>query len=121
MRNMNPGPKRATRIRATCPDCGEVELGVPDVTLRATCARDHGFYGFICPSCTHPVNKPADERVVALLIGGGVEPLRWDFPAELLEQHGGIPLTYDDILDLHLLLDAPDFWERLAAAGQPRR
>jgi hypothetical protein len=41
-----------TRIRATCPRCGEVELTPPDVELRVCRAEEHSFYAFVCPNAT---------------------------------------------------------------------
>ena len=36
-----------TRIRATCPACGEVELTPPDVELRVCHDEDHSLYAFV--------------------------------------------------------------------------
>jgi hypothetical protein len=52
-----------------------------------------------------------------LLASGGVKPDFWEPPAELLERHDGPAFGYDDLLDLHLLLEADDFWSRLEAAS----
>ena len=86
-----------TRIRATCPGCGEVELTPPDVELRVCKAEEHSFYAFVCPECCQTVTKPADRRVVGLLTSGP-------------------RLTWDDLLDLHLELESPDWWTRFQAA-----
>jgi hypothetical protein len=117
MRNSDRDRIPQTRIRATCPTCGEVELTPPQVELKVCTAAEHSFYAFICPSCASMVTKPADERVVRLLISGGVQAEFWELPAELLEVHDGPALTYDDLLDLHLLLESPDWWARLATPG----
>lgn len=74
------------------------------------------YYAFVCPDCFELVTKPADQRVIRLLVSGGVPTRFWDPPAELLESHAGPTLTYDDLLDLHLLLEGPDWWSRLVAA-----
>jgi len=105
-----------TRIRATCPSCGEVELAPPDVELKVCTTAEHSFYAFVCPDCLEMVTKPADERVVRLLVSGGVEAEFWEPPAELLEPRSGPALTWDDLLDLHLELESPDWWSRLVAA-----
>lgn len=106
-------PRPYTRIRATCPACGEVELLAPDVTLKRCGLTGHSAYAFVCPSCWQLVTKPADERVAQLLISGGVRTEREDLPAEALEPRDGPPLTYDDLLDLHLLLESPGWETRL--------
>jgi hypothetical protein len=105
-----------TRIRATCPGCGEVELTPPDVELRVCKAEEHSFYAFVCPECYQTVTKPADRRVVGLLTSGGVPAQPWDPPSEILEPRSGPTLTWDDLLDLHLELESPDWWARFQAA-----
>jgi predicted RNA-binding Zn-ribbon protein involved in translation (DUF1610 family) len=114
MRNRDREPQ--TKIRATCPACGEVELTPPDVELHVCTAAERSYYAFVCPDCFELVTKPADQRVIRLLVSGGVPTRFWDPPAELLESHAGPTLTYDDLLDLHLLLEGPDWWSRLVAA-----
>jgi hypothetical protein len=98
-----------TRIRATCPGCGEVELTPPDVELRVSKQETQSFYAFVCPECYQTVTKPADRRVVRL----PAQP--WDPPSEILEPRTGPRLTWDDLLDLHLELESPDWWSRFQA------
>ena len=105
-----------TRIRATCPECGEVELTPPDVELRVCQVEERSHYAFVCPECHRTVSKPADRRVVRLLTSGGVPARPWDPPEEALEPRSGPALTWDDLLDLHLELESPDWWARLEAA-----
>lgn len=105
-----------TTIRATCPGCGEVELTPDDITLRVCTHGPASYYEFSCPLCAEQIQKPADERVVQLLISGGVAATVWELPEEFSEQRGGAPFTMDDILDLHLLLDSPDWFDRLLQA-----
>jgi hypothetical protein len=104
-----------TTIRATCPTCGDVELKPADLRLSVCTRPEWSTYAFTCPTCTDEVKKPADEEVVALLISGGVVAHPWHIPAEALEAHDGPQLSYDDLLDFALLLDADD---ALAAAVQ---
>lgn len=106
-----------TTIRATCPTCGEVELTPDDITLRVCTHGPASYYEFGCPLCAEQIQKPADERVVQLLISGGVAATVWELPQEFNEQHDGAPFTMDDILDLHLLLDSSDWFERLLKVG----
>jgi hypothetical protein len=41
----------------------------------------------------------------------------WNPPGEVLERrHDGPAFTYDDLLDLHLELESPDWWARFEAA-----
>jgi hypothetical protein len=50
------------------------------------------------------VSKPAEPRVIELLIASGVRLDRWRLPAELAETRTGDPIDHDDLLDFHRLL-----------------
>ena len=108
-----------TTIRATCPTCGEVGLTPDEIELRVD-ERDSqaSFYAFACPSCFGTVRKPADERVVRLLISGGVEvlePAPEGPPARrLFERFEGPTITHDDILDIHALLETENWFDQVA-------
>jgi hypothetical protein len=104
---------RVTTIRATCPTCGEVELTPDDIELRVCTHAPASYYQFVCPLCSDEVQKPADDRVVQLLISGGVPATVWELPQEFRETHEGPILTTDDLLDFHLLLEQPDWFESL--------
>lgn len=103
----------ATVIKASCQDCGDVELGVGDVRVRVCTLDEHGTYVFRCPACQMSVVKPAEPRIVDLLVASGVRLEHWDPPAELLEHHPGAPITHDDLIDFHRLLDQPDWLDAL--------
>lgn len=103
-----------TWIEATCPECGPVECTAKIFELAVSERPEASWYAFTCPSCNQRVQKHAEERVVELLIAEGVTPTTWTVPAEADEQHEGPPLTLDDLLDLHLVLEEPDWFERLA-------
>lgn len=102
-----------TTIKAMCPRCGEVELTPDDIELRVCTYAPASYYMFDCPGCHETVQKPADDRVVQLLISGGVPATVWELPEELAERKDGPPLTVDDLLDFHLLLQRPDWFSRL--------
>ena len=44
-------------IRASCPDCGDVELTTADMTVRVCSEDQRGTYAFRCPACTMAVTK----------------------------------------------------------------
>ncbi|MGW1725101.1 hypothetical protein ACWCQK_19455 [Streptomyces sp. NPDC002306] len=72
MRNVAP-----VVFRAGCPDCrGRFELGAGALRLAIGASSRTTFYSFTCPECGVPVRKPAGERIVELLAGGGVSTLR---------------------------------------------
>ena len=128
-----------TRIRASCPTCGEVDLRPKDVILRLVRAThgavgDASSYRFACPTCDDTVVKPADERIAQLLTTGGVPIEETDELAELAELAAqldtahpesppeGPALTRDDLLDFHLCLQQDGWLESwLATAGERER
>ncbi|MFB7108296.1 hypothetical protein [Streptomyces sp. NPDC056190] len=64
-------------FRAGCPDCrGRFELGASALRLVVGASTRTTFYSFTCPDCGAAVRKPAGERIVELLTGGGVSTLR---------------------------------------------
>ena len=120
-----------TRIRASCPTCGEVDLRPKDVILRlvrGACGvvGEASSYRFACPSCDDTVVKPADERIAQLLTTGGVPVEETDesselagLAAELRPAHPESPppgpvLTRDDLLDFHLALEDVDWLAAVA-------
>ncbi|MFJ4692549.1 hypothetical protein [Streptomyces sp. NPDC088766] len=68
-------------FRAGCPDCrGRFELAAGALRLVIGASSRTTFYSFTCPDCGAAVRKPAGERVVELLTGGGVRTLRLHTP-----------------------------------------
>jgi hypothetical protein len=64
-------------FRAGCPDCrGRFELAASALRLAIGATSRTTFYSFTCPECGAAVRKPAGERIVELLMGGGVRTLR---------------------------------------------
>jgi hypothetical protein len=103
-------------IRASCPTCGDVELTSRDVVVRVCAADDEGSYAFRCPSCRMAVAKRADPKIVDLLVSSGVCLCVWQPPAELAEIHEGEPISYDDLLEFHYLLQTQGWFERLVSS-----
>jgi hypothetical protein len=72
MRSVSP-----VTFRAGCPECrGSFELTANDLRLAIGATSRTTFYSFTCPDCDSLVRKPAGERIVELLTGGGVKTLR---------------------------------------------
>lgn len=61
-----------TMIRTTCTTCGEVELIPGELTLTLTALDGIGTYTFACPTCGHDQERPANHRVVSILLATGV-------------------------------------------------
>lgn len=110
-----------TRIRATCPICGEVDLRPHDIELDIVrdvldSVAEGSCYRFACPTCDETVTKPADERIARLLTTGGVSVR----DAIASEPHPEVPpagprLTLDDLISLHQLLETEDWFFGLEA------
>ena len=84
-----------------------------------------GSYRFLCPTCLDPVEKPADRKIVALLVSAGVDMAGPGMPEEFVEESeetweepleyhaGGPPLTVDDLIRFHFLLQDDEALDRL--------
>lgn len=103
-------------IRATCPTCGDVELTTPDLTVQVCGDNSQGSYTFRCPECTMAVARQAEPRIVDLLVSSGVQMRVWRLPAELHEPKTGKPLTWNDVMEFHDLLQRPDWFDQLLGA-----
>ena len=102
-----------TTIKATCRECGEIDLTADKILLRIGSSTETNTYAFTCPVCGEFVEKPADERIVRLLLSGGVMPQLVHVPAEVLEAKQGPPINYDDVLAFHELLEQDDWFDHL--------
>ncbi|MFC9649012.1 hypothetical protein [Streptomyces sp. NPDC056937] len=64
-------------FKAACPECrARFELSAGALRLAIGASAKTTFYSFTCPECEAMVRKPAGERIVELLTGGGVRTLR---------------------------------------------
>ncbi len=104
-------------IRATCGDCGDIELGADEVRVRVCADDESSSYLFRCPACHMAVVKPAQRRIVELLVAAGVALSTWSRPAELAEAHPTLgPITHDELLDFHQRLHCDDSWDEALRA-----
>lgn len=115
-----------TRIRTTCPQCGEIELLTTDVTMRialdtVTLVGEDSRYRFHCPGCESMVSKRVTPRIAQLLSTGGVEIEEPHVPDAVAGWDRGTrpepqapALTLDDLLDLHLALQDERWFDRIA-------
>ncbi len=90
----------------------------PEEILLHAPREGRSVYQFTCPDCFAPVEKPADRKIVALLVSAGVdlatpETLLGGAAGELLPSEpldpmdippDGPAFTADDLLDFHFLL-----------------
>ena len=61
-----------TTIKTTCARCGDVELLPEDLSLELSPASATGAYRFHCPFCVSMQRRPANARVVSILLATGV-------------------------------------------------
>lgn len=109
-------------IRASCNACGDVELTTRDVRVVMCSKTNEGSYAFQCPACRLAVSKPAESRVIDVLVAAGVAVTIWHMPAELEEVHTGPAISYDDLLEFHFALQRTDAlapFAQFADAGHP--
>lgn len=112
----------ATLIRATCTDCGDIELGTRDLLVRLCEETDSGTYVFRCPQCDTPVVRHADRPTIDLLVSSGCRLEVWNRPAELAEERPvGAPFTHDDLIDFHELLGGERWFDELLAVHRRGR
>ncbi len=105
-------------VKASCPLCGDVEMTLADVRLIVCSSTGEHTYSFGCPLCRLQHAKPAPPRVVDALRGAGVSEITWSWPAELDEVKSGPPVSPDDLLEFHFLLES-EGWMDLVLAGSP--
>jgi hypothetical protein len=97
-----------------------VQLTPADLRVRVCVDDNVGSYCFSCPFCGRSVSKPAERRIVDLLVSAGVEMEVWAMPAELAEVHTGPAINYDDLLDFHLTLKRDDWFSALVEMVEAR-
>lgn len=61
-----------TTIKSTCTHCGDVKLEPSDLALELDPAEESGTYRFSCPTCARVERRPANARVVSVLLATGV-------------------------------------------------
>lgn len=107
-------------IRASCPDCGDVELTSRDVIVRVNSVTNEGTYAFQCPECLLAVSKAAEPRIIDLLVSSGVELFVWSPPAELDEVHEGPAISYNDLLTFHYTLQSEGWFDQLTSSAKDK-
>jgi hypothetical protein len=94
-----------TTIRTTCKRCGDVELTTADIGLELAAEGTTGNYRFDCPFCGQVQRRPANHRVVSILLATGVE-------YQIISALG--PITEDEIVAFAQALDEDGWFSELA-------
>lgn len=102
-------PGSASHVRATCPDCDDIVVSAPEVTVRICVDTCTAAFTFVCPQCRLPTAKPTTLDAAEILLDAGAGVDVWTLPAELHESRRGPAITDQDVRDFHDLL-ATDRW-----------
>ncbi|HVL98919.1 MAG TPA: hypothetical protein VM324_06490 [Egibacteraceae bacterium] len=114
-------------IRTSCPSCRQqVDVAASRCAMLGGPHGDPVAYAFVCPQCGEPIFRRVDPQAATMLLAAGVSrsggegnPLR---PTHPENPRSAPPLTGDDLIDFHLLLDRADWFSHLTsptASGEP--
>lgn len=98
-----------------CSRCGERVTVSPDEIGLWQRPDGCSLFRFTCPRCGRRSGECLAESDLDVLRSAGVSGIV--VPAEALEDHGGPPLTLDDLIDLHFLLESKGWERRLLRSG----
>jgi hypothetical protein len=100
------------------------------ISLELADDGEQGHYAFTCPDCSADVTRPADRKVVALLLAVGVNTheapaaAAAEEPTLAPEDQSPAPhapaFTMDDLIDLHFLLEDDAWLSEEITAGAAR-
>ncbi|WP_287152785.1 hypothetical protein [Candidatus Solincola tengchongensis] len=93
------------RVKSRCWRCGEVTLALEEIMMVEHGDGDGVFYSFFCPTCGDVQAYAADPRFVDFMRMNGSQPILLPEPIECKREAASPPLTWDDLLDLHLQLE----------------
>jgi hypothetical protein len=101
------------RVQARCVWCGEVEFDLAYLRVHEASAEE-GLLEFACPDCGRLNVRGLGGRELDALRRVGAHASSGPAPFELLEEHSGPPISWDDLIDFHQVVD------RLDGELQPR-
>jgi len=104
-------------VQAECPTCGAVIAGASALACGVSEADEAGLCDFPCPTCDHRLLIPISPIEISSLLLLGAHKTR-SLPFELLETHSGSPVSWDEVLDLHITLEDQAFPQQELAPGQ---
>lgn len=91
-------------MRARCSWCGEVRITVDGLRCGILPDRSAALCEFSCPSCGRLAFQRTSAERAAMFILSGARRATTRIPLELLEDHDGPAISWDDVLDLRLAL-----------------
>jgi hypothetical protein len=99
-----------------CPDCSVVLVPANEVTVRKCLDDGRWDYRFLCPGCGRLSAGMSTTGLAVEAFAAGSALELWHLPAELKESHVGPPLSIVDLVELHLALAEPDWFDDLLQA-----
>lgn len=89
-------------IHLRCGTCGDVPVNPAVVDVLVNASEDFALYVFTCPSCSEVTDGGEPQRLRQLLASG----------AQRLELRSAAapPLTFDDLLEFHQVLESQPAW-----------
>ena len=96
------------KVRVVCPGCGPLVVPAAELRCEVEADGDNGLCELSCPVCSATLLVRAPAATVEVMRDGGAGHMTGSVPFELLEPHTGPPLSWDDLLDFKLALDAKD-------------
>lgn len=109
-------------VRSRCPSCRqEITFTIGQCALLPGPSGRPVAYGYNCPACGDTIVRSADPQAISMLIAGGASvrgvPEQNAPPLHPESPRPGPPLTADDLIDFHLLLSGPSWFDRLAGTA----
>ena len=95
-------------VQARCPTCGEVVAEASALMCGVSEPDEAALCEFPCPYCQRALLIPVPPIEIASLLLLGAQEAE-SLPFELLEAHSGPAVSWDELLDLHLELEARSF------------
>ena len=90
-------------VQAGCLWCGTVEVALQDLRVHVA-GEAEGLLEFSCPVCGRLNVRALGRAELASLTRMGAMPSSGPAPFELLEEHTGPPINWDDLIDFHQAL-----------------
>ena len=100
-----------TVVRATCPECGDVEFGIGQIVVTGTSTLPIGFR-FSCLCGCH-VEGHADSETLQLLMDAGARVLGRHSHRRMHPAGSARSFTEQDVDSLRETLDRPDWFQEL--------
>ena len=95
-------------VQADCPTCGEVVAPATELVCGVSESEQKALCEFPCPGCDRALLIPLPPVEVPTLVLLGARKDR-SLPFELLEEHSGPTVSWDEVLDLHCELEHQSF------------